>query len=75
MDAMPRQTILLTHRRLEVLFRGEVVGCGSMAVRLPSADLVPVLGVLSAKTERREDVRYAFTIAGYRMSKDPGRRR
>ncbi len=75
MGAMPRQTIVLTRQRLDVLFRGEVVYCGSVAVRLLSADLAPVLDALSAETERRDDVRHAFTIAGHRMSEDPGRRR
>ncbi len=75
MDAMPRQTIVLTRRQLEVLFRGEVAHCGSVAVRLPSADLAPVLDALSAEAERREHVRSVFTIASHRTSKDPGRRR
>ena len=75
MDAMPPQTIVLTRRRLEVLFRGEVVYCGSVAVRLPSPDLVPVLDALSAEAERREHVRSVFTIASHRLNKDPGLRR
>ena len=75
MDGMPRQTIVLTRQRLEVLFRGEVAHCGSVAVRLPSADLTSVLDALSAEAERRDDVRHAFTIASHRMSEDPGRRR
>ena len=73
MGATLRQTIV--HRqRLEVLFRGEVVHCGSVAVRLPSADLVPVLDALSTEAERRDDVRHAFPIASHRVSEDPGRR-
>ena len=31
MSTMPRQTIVLTRQRLEVLFRGEVVHCGWVA--------------------------------------------
>ena len=74
MGAMLRQTIVLTRQRLEMLFRGEIVHCGSVAVRLLSADLSPVLGALSAEAERRDGVRHAFTIASHRMSEDPGRR-
>ncbi len=75
MDTMPMQTIVLTRQRLEVLFRGEVVHCGSVAVRLPSAELAPVLDALSAEAERREDVGRAFRIASHRTTEDPGRRR
>lgn len=75
MDGMRRQTIVLTRQRLEVLFRGDVAHCGSVAIRLLSADLAPVLDALLAEADRREDVRCAFTIASHRMSKDPGRRR
>ena len=75
MGAMLRQTIVLTRQRLEVLFRGEIVHCGSVAVRLLSADLAPVLDALLAEAERRDDVRHAFTIASHRMNEDPGHRR
>ena len=72
---MPKQTIVLTRQRLEMLFRGEVVDCGSVAVCLPSADLTPVLDALSAEAERRDDARYAFTVVRNRMREDPRRRR
>ena len=69
-----RQTIVPTRKRLEVLFRGEVVHCGSVAIRLLFADLAPVLDALSAEAGRRDDVRHAFTIASHHVSEDPGRR-
>ncbi len=74
MGSILKQTIVLTRQRLEVLFRGEVVHCGSVAVRLASADLAPVLDALSTEAERRDGVRHAFTIASHRMSEDPGHR-
>ena len=75
MGATRKWTIVLSRQRLEVLFRGEVVDCGPVAIRLPKADLTPVLDALSAEVERRDDVRDAFAIVIRRISEKTGRRR
>jgi hypothetical protein len=73
--ATRKGTIVLSRQRLEALFRGDVVDCGPVAVRLPNADLTSVLDALSAEVERRDDVRDAFAIVIRRIGEKTGSRR